>query len=38
MPEMGTITKLIKDGVDVSGKLENMANPNFDLKTLFQPA
>jgi NAD(P)H-nitrite reductase large subunit len=35
MPEMGTITKLIKDGADVSGKLEDMANPNFDLKTLF---
>jgi NAD(P)H-nitrite reductase large subunit len=35
LPEMGTITKLIKDGVNVSGKLEEIEKPNFDLKTLF---
>lgn len=35
MSEMGTITKLIKDGVNVSGKAEEMAKPDFDLKTLF---
>ena len=34
MPEMGTITKLIKDRVNVAGKLEDMASPEFDLKTL----
>ncbi len=35
MAEMGTITKLIKDGVKVSGMLESIINPEFDLKTLF---
>jgi len=35
LPEMGTITKLIKDGVNVSGKTEEMAKPDFDLKILF---
>ncbi|MFA5831497.1 MAG: FAD-dependent oxidoreductase [Candidatus Paceibacterota bacterium] len=35
MPEMGTVTKLIKDGVNVAGKQEDMAKPEFDLKTLF---
>ena len=35
MPEMGVITKLIKEGVNVSAKLEEMAKPEFDLKALF---
>ena len=32
--ELTTITNLIKNNVDVSGKLEQLADPNFDLKTL----
>jgi len=32
--ELTTITNLIKNNVDVSGKLEQLADPDFDLKTL----
>jgi len=35
MSEMGTITKLIKDRVNVASRLEEMAKPEFDLKWLF---
>ena len=34
LPEMGTITKLIKEGTDISGKEEEIGKPEFDLKTL----
>ncbi|MFA6494243.1 MAG: FAD-dependent oxidoreductase, partial [Candidatus Paceibacterota bacterium] len=34
MAEMGIITKLIKEQVNVAGKAEEMSNPEFDLKTL----
>jgi nitrite reductase (NADH) large subunit len=33
--EMGTIAKLIKEEVEITGKEENMADEDFDLKTLF---
>jgi NAD(P)H-nitrite reductase large subunit len=32
--ELTTVTNLIKNNVDVSGKLQQLADPNFDLKTL----
>ena len=32
--ELTTVTNLIKNNVDVSGKLEQLTDPNFDLKTL----
>lgn len=32
--ELTTVTNLIRNNVDVSGKLEQLADPNFDLKTL----
>jgi len=35
LSEMGTITKLIKESVNIAGKTEEMAKPEFDLKTLF---
>ncbi len=33
--ELTTVTNLIKNKVDVSGKLTELADPNFDLKKLF---
>ncbi len=32
--ELTTVTNLIKNKVDVSGKLDQLANPNFDVKQL----
>ena len=32
--EMGTIVKLIEEQIDVSAKLTELANPDFDLKSL----
>jgi len=38
MPEMGTLTKLIKEKVNIAGKAEEIAKPEFDMKTLFPTA
>lgn len=34
--EMGALQQLIQKNVDVSGKLKELADPEFDLKTLFE--
>ncbi|MCX6735627.1 MAG: FAD-dependent oxidoreductase [Candidatus Parcubacteria bacterium] len=38
LPEMGTITKFIKEGTDISGREEEIGKSEFDLKTLISLA